>query len=1332
MSARVYETDLGNLDTSRSRSTARSSRSIRSASRRRSRSSGCSARPSGTRSCRSSCSASPRSSRSRPTRRTRSSRRRRSRRTSSTGPRRRSPSTARCSSSTRTTCAPSTRSSSRYLEPRRAGSDLLGRLRAEGRSRRRPRREEAASTTRSAPSTSASSATCRGRSTRTAKILELDPGRPAGALAPRRPLRAGARTGRSSSSVLTRESEMTGDAERGDELPVPDRGALREAPRRRAARRRALSRASSSGRPDHEPTLAALEGLKDGERDPLGAAAVLEPVYEATSDWPKLIRVHEVQVQRATDPFQKVDLLHRIARLYEDALDDHALGVRDVRARPADRQRQRADARQPRAPRDGRQSLAERRRALRRGARQARAARRPGALRRARAAQRADLRGAARGRGRRDRALPPRRSTADAENLDRDPCARSALRADGALGGARQRPRARGRDRASRPTRSSSSSYRLGQVLADASSATSTARSRAYREVIGAAPEHQRDARGARGALRRGREAGRGRRDPRAALPRRRASGRSSRASTRRSSRTPQGQEERLAAYYRIAELSEEKLLDSATTLEVYIRALKEFPLDEKAGEEAPRLAATVDGGWETLANAYADVLGAAHRRGGAEGHRPAPRAHVRGRARRRRQGRGDVQVRPRGRRARTPRRSRTSIASTSRASRGPSSRRSSRCACRRPTDALELVELYARLGELYETRLNDVRQRDPRVPARSSTSSTRRTTAPSPRSARIYEAAGRVAGARRRLRARARERLRRLRRGGDPREDRAPRRRQARPAGEGDRDVEGRARPARRGPGGARTRSRTSTRAPRSGRGSVDVLEREFDIASSDEDRVEHPDAPRARTTSDKLGRDDAALDDWNRVLDIDYANLGALRAIAAIRRRQGDAERARRQRCTSWSIGRRRSSTARSSRRSSASSARRTASSSQQPFDAAEAWRKLLDVGPDFEAMDALEAIYRADEKWTDVIDVKMRRAEALDEPAEQIEELRGAAALWREQVGDADGARGAYEKILEIDAAHDEAFAELEKLHTAASRWEPLVELYLARLETREEVSQQTETPPQDRARLRGEARRQGAGARRARQRARRWTSTIARPPGTSSGWRRRRAAGPRSSRRSTGGSSSRPSRKQKIRLCLHLAKWYGDDLGHPEYAQPYYAQIIQLDPHNVGAMRQLASLYKKAAQLAADGGDAHAGPRGRDQRPRSQGDPQRARRAARRADAADRPGDRSLPARARGRSALPAGAREPRAHLRRARPEPRARRRPPAQGPGAPRAGRDRRRPSCASRSSTRRAWATRRGPRRSTARSSRPTPTNLAGAPRARRASTRRSSSGPSS
>src|SRR5690606_36350944 len=126
------------------------------------------------------------------------------------------------------------------------------------------------------------------------------------------------------------------------------------------------------------------------------------------------------------------------------------------------------------------------------------------------------------------------------------------------------------------------------------------------------------------------------------------------------------------------------------------------------------------------------------------------------------------------------------------------------------------------------------------------------------------------------------------------------------------------------------------------------------------------------------------------------------------------------------------------------------------QQPYDAAEAWRKLLEVGPDFEAMNALEAIYRSQEQWPEVIDVKTQRGAALEDPAARIEEYRQVAELWRETVQEPDRATLAWEKIREIDAAHDEAFAQLEKLHTHAARWEPLIELYLSRLDTRTETA------------------------------------------------------------------------------------------------------------------------------------------------------------------------------------------------------------------------------------------------------------------------------------
>ena len=64
--------------------------------------------------------------------------------------------------------------------------------------------------------------------------------------------------------------------------------------------------------------------------------------------------------------------------------------------------------------------------------------------------------------------------------------------------------------------------------------------------------------------------------------------------------------------------------------------------------------------------------------------------------------------------------------------------------------------------------------------------------------------------------------------------------------------------------------------------------------------------------------------------------------------------------------------------------------------------------------------------------------------------------------------------------------------------------------------------------------------------------------------------------------------------------------------------------------------MASLYRKNANWQQLGGDAHPRARGRRQRSRSQGDPHRAGRAARRADEPDRSGDRTLPARAGSRS------------------------------------------------------------------------------------------------
>jgi len=72
--------------------------------------------------------------------------------------------------------------------------------------------------------------------------------------------------------------------------------------------------------PAHEDTLAALSELAHGEEEAVLAAQVLEPIYTLALEWERLIDMLEVMVQHADDPYQKVELLGRIARLQEEEL----------------------------------------------------------------------------------------------------------------------------------------------------------------------------------------------------------------------------------------------------------------------------------------------------------------------------------------------------------------------------------------------------------------------------------------------------------------------------------------------------------------------------------------------------------------------------------------------------------------------------------------------------------------------------------------------------------------------------------------------------------------------------------------------------------------------------------------------------------------------------------------------------------------------------------------------------------------------------------------------------------------------------------------------------
>jgi golgin subfamily B member 1 len=73
-----------------------------------------------------------------------------------------------------------------------------------------------------------------------------------------------------------------------------------------------------------EPAREALERLLGHAQHQLRIAEILEPLYRESANVPKLIGIYEIQVRHSGSPDQRVELLGRMAELYEVQLEDPA------------------------------------------------------------------------------------------------------------------------------------------------------------------------------------------------------------------------------------------------------------------------------------------------------------------------------------------------------------------------------------------------------------------------------------------------------------------------------------------------------------------------------------------------------------------------------------------------------------------------------------------------------------------------------------------------------------------------------------------------------------------------------------------------------------------------------------------------------------------------------------------------------------------------------------------------------------------------------------------------------------------------------------------------
>ncbi len=83
-----------------------------------------------------------------------------------------------------------------------------------------------------------------------------------------------------------------------------------------------------AGDPDHPGAITMLEGMLDDIAVQGPAAELLEPVYAGRGDWTSLIKIGEIRLLQVDDPAARIAWTKRIARLFEEQLEDYDSALR--------------------------------------------------------------------------------------------------------------------------------------------------------------------------------------------------------------------------------------------------------------------------------------------------------------------------------------------------------------------------------------------------------------------------------------------------------------------------------------------------------------------------------------------------------------------------------------------------------------------------------------------------------------------------------------------------------------------------------------------------------------------------------------------------------------------------------------------------------------------------------------------------------------------------------------------------------------------------------------------------------------------------------------------
>jgi tetratricopeptide (TPR) repeat protein len=362
-----------------------------------------------------------------------------------------------------------------------------------------------------------------------------------------------------------------------------------------------------------------------------------------------------------------------------------------------------------------------------------------------------------------------------------------------------------------------------------------------------------------------------------------------------------------------------------------------------------------------------------------------------------------------------------------------------------------------------------------------------------------------------------------------------------------------------------------------------VEVLQRQVHIVDEPEAQIRLYQR-LGRIWGEKLSRDRNALESWQKVLEIDPGNLPALYAIADIYRNTQAWEELVETLHRLIEIGLTSDMEDQNLRSLYTQLGEVEGEILLRPQEAINAWRKVLEIqADDFRALGALEQLLTQEARWEECIDVLERKAAVLSGTEEKIDVLMQAASIWQEKVGNNESAAEVYEQIRQLEPGNRVASVALDEIYREGWHWEKLIDLLIARTDHTEGVNETVELL-QDVATIYEEKMNMAEQAFVVLQAAFKqdYTNDI-----TAKNLERlARSNNKWNELLSDYGTVVQNIVDPKVRADLHvkMGRWYGNELGRMDYAVASLQQALQLDPECVKAYDALAEFYRKSARWA----------------------------------------------------------------------------------------------------------------------------------------------------